>query len=133
MKRGSGADDAVLAALTLALVVPIGFAADVDVSTPLLLAAFGGALVLEVVLAFRADLVRRLWTLPSVRPVAVGATVVLALVGAFVAPAVVFSVLWGGLAGYLTLAAFVVAGYLPPSTEWFGEGSEREPGDQEPN
>ncbi|WP_435333783.1 hypothetical protein [Haloarchaeobius sp. TZWWS8] len=114
------AEDAVLAGVTLAILVAIGFAVDVDVWTPLLLAAVVGAMLLELLLSVRAETVQTLWNRPRVRPAAVGVTVVVALVGAFVSPAFVFSVLWGGLVGYLLLAVLVVGGYLPPTSEWFG-------------
>ncbi|WP_267640595.1 hypothetical protein [Haloarchaeobius amylolyticus] len=114
------ADDAALAAVALALAVAAGFAVSVDVSTTLFLAAALLAVVLEVLLSSRAEAVRGLWTRRGVRSGALALVVLVSLVGAMLAPRVVFSVLWGGLSGYLALAALVLAGYLPPSTEWFG-------------
>ncbi|WP_439027298.1 hypothetical protein [Haloarchaeobius sp. DT45] len=115
------ADDAALAAVSLALAVGVGFAVSVDVSTNLFFAAAVLSVVLELVLSSRAATVRELWTARGVRLTAVAVVVLVSLVGAVVAPTVVFSVLWGGLSGYLVLAVLVIAGYLPPSTEWFIE------------
>ncbi|WP_435319295.1 hypothetical protein [Haloarchaeobius sp. TZWSO28] len=113
------ADDAALAAVSLAFAVAVGFAVNVDVSTTLFLVAAALSILLEVLLSRRAETVRALWTRQGVRPAALTLVVVASLVGTVVAPSVVFSVLWGGLSGYLGLAALVIVGFVPPSTEWF--------------
>jgi hypothetical protein len=108
------ADDAVLAAVALAIVVGIGFAVEVDVHTPALLAAAGGVAVLELLLSRNAGRVRAVWERRHVRPLAVTTVVVVAVAGAFVAPSLVFALLWGGLGGYLTLAGTILLLTGPP-------------------
>lgn len=120
-RRDRVADDAAIAAVAFAIVIAIGFAIQVDVYTPYLVAAVVGTVLLELLLATRAETVRALWERPLVRPLAVASVVGVALVGAFVAPSVVFAVLWGGLAGYLLLAGLVLSVGLPPISEWCGE------------
>ena len=113
-RRERLADDAVLAAVALAIVVGIGFAVEVDVDTTVLLAAAGGVVVVELLLSRWAPLVRSVWERPLVRPLAVTAVVVVAVVGAFLAPSLVFALLWGGLGGYLVLAGTVLLLGGPP-------------------
>ncbi|MFC4408782.1 hypothetical protein [Haloarchaeobius iranensis] len=108
------ADDAVLAAVALAIVVGIGFAAEVDVHTPTLLAAAGGIVVLELLLSTKPSRVRAVWERSYVRPLAVTAAVLVAVAGAFVAPPLVFALLWGGLGGYLLLAGTILLLSGPP-------------------
>lgn len=102
------ADDAVVAAVALAIVVAIGFAVEVDVDTSLFGVSAGCVVLLELLLSVRATWVRAVWERRYVRPLAVAVVVLVAVVGAFVAPSVVFAVLWGGLGGYLALAGFVL-------------------------
>ncbi|WP_435346245.1 hypothetical protein [Haloarchaeobius sp. HRN-SO-5] len=111
------AEDATVAAVSLAIVVAIGFAAQVDVYTPLVVVSFLGSILLEVALTRWETTVRDVWGRQWVRPLAVTLLVAVALVGAFVAPSLVFAVLWGGLAGYLLLAALVLGGVLSVSSE----------------
>ncbi len=113
-RRERLADDAVLAAVALAIVVGIGFAVEVDVHTTMLLVAAGGVVGVELLLSRRVALVRSVWERPLVRPLAVTAVVVVAVVGAFVAPSLVFALLWGGLGGYLALAGTVLLLGGPP-------------------
>ncbi|WP_256296743.1 hypothetical protein [Haloarchaeobius salinus] len=113
-RRKRLADDAVLAAVALAIVVGIGFAIQVDVYTPALLAAAVGVVAIELLLSPRAAWVRRVWERPNVRPLAVTAVVLVAIVGAFVASSLVFAVLWGGLGGYLAVAGTVLLLGGPP-------------------
>lgn len=113
-RRERLADDAVLAAVALAIVVAIGFAVEVDVHRTVLAVAAGGVVVLELLLSLRAAWVRSVWERPLVRPLAVTVVVVAAVVGAFVAPSVVFALLWGGLGGYLAVAGTVLLLAGPP-------------------
>jgi len=108
------ADDAVLAAVALAIVIGIGFAAEVDVHTPTLLVAAGGAMVLELLLSLRPSRVRAVWERRYVRPLAVTTVVFVAIAGVFVAPSLVFALLWGGLGGYLLLAGTLLLLSGPP-------------------
>jgi hypothetical protein len=102
------ADDAVLAAVTLAVVVAVGFAAQVDIDAWLLLVSAVGALAVEVLLSSRPEWVRTVWRRRAARPAAFATALGVALVGVIVAPSLVFSVLWGGLGGYLALAGVVL-------------------------
>ncbi|MFD1647434.1 hypothetical protein [Haloarchaeobius litoreus] len=111
------AEDAVLAAVALAIVVGIGFAVEVDVHTTVLLAAAAGVVVVELLLSTSpssAAWVRSMWERPLVRPLAVTSVVLVAVVGAFVAPSLVFAMLWGGLGGYLALAGTMLLLGGPP-------------------
>lgn len=119
--RGSSrkrlADDAVIAAVALAIVVAIGFAVEVDVHTVVLLIAAVGVVGVELLLSKSPSLaatVRSAWERPYVRPLAVTVVVLVALAGAFVAPSLVFALLWGGLSGYLVLAGTVLLLGAPP-------------------
>lgn len=97
------------------LVTPRGLASGV--------AGAGGALALELAMARRPDVARRLWADRRVRwggtlIVAVAVPVAVA-VGGFVLAAPVVAALLGGLAAYFALLAGVLSGALAPPETWF--------------
>jgi peptidoglycan/LPS O-acetylase OafA/YrhL len=110
-----------LAALGVALVTGVLVAVTGVPVTPRLLLTGGLATVaLELLLALRADAVRRYWRSFRVRAVSAVLFVVVAAAGVAVAGGGVLVVVLGGAVAYLALLGLVALGVVPPTTEWVG-------------
>lgn len=84
---------------------------------PLLVGA-GGALALELLMAWFPERSAALWANAWVQALSTAGVVVAGLVAALVAP-LLLAVLLGGLLAYFVLLALVLTGMLPGAETWF--------------
>jgi hypothetical protein len=105
--------------LAVALAGGVGWFATPVTPTPLVVGVVG-TLVLELVLATRAETVRRYWRKPVVRVGAVAVLFAGLWVGWQALGGRVLVVVLAGLVTYLLLVGAVLAGVVPPTSEWVG-------------
>jgi hypothetical protein len=106
--------------LVVALAVCVGWFAVPVTPTPIVVGVVG-TLLLELLLATRAETVRRYWQKPAVQ---VGAVAVLSVGLWFGWQAFggrVLVVALAGLVAYLLLVGAVLVGIVPPTSEWAGD------------
>ena len=101
--------DAALAAVTLAGASVAAAAANAPVDPAAILAGAAGAIALEGLLSLDASRVRRLWTRPAVKLVAVALTAFGGAAGTVVLGPAALTALCAGLAAYLLLLGLASA------------------------
>jgi len=112
------ARDAALAAVVLAVVAAAGALTGTSLAPGAAVAGAAGAVALELLASRRAVAVRRVWSRPPVRVLAVAAAVAVVAAVAVRAPTLGLNALAGGLLAYLALVALVAGGVVPPTTAW---------------
>jgi hypothetical protein len=101
----------------VALTVAVGSLGVPVTPTPVVVGVVG-ALLLELLLAVRAETVRRYWRRPTGRVAGVVALAAALWFGWRTLGGRVLVVALAGLATYLLLVAGVLAGVVPPTSEW---------------
>jgi hypothetical protein len=113
--------DGLLALLpAVALAVCVGWFAVPVTPTPVVVGV-AGTLLLELLLATRVETVRRYWRNAVVQIGAVAGLVVVLWLGWQTLGGRVLVVALAGLVTYLLLVGAVLAGVVPPTTEWLRE------------
>ncbi|MFC5366696.1 hypothetical protein [Salinirubrum litoreum] len=113
--------DGLLALLpAVALAGCVGWLAVPVTATPVVVGV-AGTLLLELVLATRADTVRRYWRTSSVQAGAVGVLLVGLWLGWQTLGGQVLVVALAGLVTYLLLVGAVLVGLVPPTSQWVRE------------